>query len=78
MALQCDPKELVPIYVSLATTYADDGQHRKAIEMYRKELELRKGHPKEVNFDLKTKCGFCFCFGGGGFNLVGPFKLPQC
>ncbi|XP_022094570.1 tonsoku-like protein [Acanthaster planci] len=47
MALKCDPKELVPIFISLATTYADDGQHGKAIEMYHKELELRKGHPKE-------------------------------
>ena len=48
MALKCSPKELVPIYISLATTYADDGQHDKAIEMYHKELNLRKGHPKEV------------------------------
>ncbi|XP_038076299.1 tonsoku-like protein [Patiria miniata] len=47
LALKCSTKELAPIYVSLATTYADDGRHGKAIEMYRKELELRKGHPKE-------------------------------
>ncbi|XP_071488390.1 tonsoku-like protein [Diadema antillarum] len=41
------PKILASIYVSLATTYSDDGRFQEAIEMYRHELRLREGNLKE-------------------------------
>ncbi|XP_077870042.1 tonsoku-like protein, partial [Saccoglossus kowalevskii] len=47
MALGKPNTELIPIYISLAATYQDNKDHSKAIECYRKELELRHDNPKE-------------------------------
>ncbi|XP_072013622.1 tonsoku-like protein [Amphiura filiformis] len=47
LSLKKPSKELIVIYVSLAATYADNKQYEKAIQMYRKELELRAGNFKE-------------------------------
>ena len=49
MKLKKSSKELIVIYVSLAATYADNKQYDKAIQMYRKELQLRAGNFKEVS-----------------------------
>jgi NF-kappa-B inhibitor-like protein 2 len=38
---QLPTKDLVPIYVSLAQTYADNKQYEKAIEYYHKEKECQ-------------------------------------
>lgn len=46
-SLQVPAAQLIPIYVSLAATYADNEQYRSAVDMYCKELELRKGNPEE-------------------------------
>lgn len=40
-------RELSAIHVSLAATYTDLKQHKKAVEHYRKELALREGSPVE-------------------------------
>ncbi|XP_077993880.1 tonsoku-like protein [Glandiceps talaboti] len=51
IALQKPVEVLLPIFVSLAATYQDNKQYDKAVECYRKELELRQNNPKE---DVKT------------------------
>ncbi|XP_076834924.1 tonsoku-like protein [Brachyhypopomus gauderio] len=40
-------RELAVIHVSLAATHTDLRQHRRAVEHYRQELELRRGNAKE-------------------------------
>eukprot|EP00057_Strongylocentrotus_purpuratus_P015925 XP_011670399.1 PREDICTED: tonsoku-like protein [Strongylocentrotus purpuratus] len=56
-------KEQASIYVSLAATYADDGQFGEAIEMYNQELKLRRGNLKEETktwlnvADMQEKAG---------------------
>ncbi|PIK58077.1 putative tonsoku-like protein [Apostichopus japonicus] len=47
LSLEVPPLQLIPIYVSLAATYADNKQYSSAVEMYSKELKLRSGNPKE-------------------------------
>lgn len=42
-----EPKELSPIYISLARTHSDYGQFSKALLYYEKELELWQGNPTE-------------------------------
>ncbi|KAM9355817.1 tonsoku-like protein [Pholidichthys leucotaenia] len=46
-ALGKPARELAVIHVSLATTYADLRQYGKAVEHYRKELDLRRGSSTE-------------------------------
>ncbi|XP_053700657.1 tonsoku-like protein isoform X1 [Synchiropus splendidus] len=46
-ALGKPARELAVIHVSLAATYTDLRQHGKAVEHYRRELELRQGSPSE-------------------------------
>lgn len=46
-ALGKPSRELAVIHVSLAATYSDLRQYHKAIEHYRRELELRQGNAKE-------------------------------
>ncbi|KAJ9577474.1 hypothetical protein L9F63_005975 [Diploptera punctata] len=41
-------QELALVYVSLAQTYKDNGQHEQALEYFQKELELWKGNPSEA------------------------------
>lgn len=47
LTLQIPDEQLIPIYVSLAATYADSHQYGMAVTMYGKELQLRKGNSKE-------------------------------
>ncbi|XP_064599134.1 tonsoku-like protein [Liolophura sinensis] len=44
---RCD-KDMIPVYVSLAQTYADDKQYDKAIEYYNKELKCRQGDNEQM------------------------------
>ena len=46
-------KGLANIYVSIALTYSDCGDHKKALGFYEKELDVRKGELKEVDFSIK-------------------------
>ncbi|XP_051503112.1 tonsoku-like protein [Myxocyprinus asiaticus] len=46
-ALGKPARELAVIHVSLAATYTDLRQHHKAVEHYKRELQLRQGNPKE-------------------------------
>ena len=42
-----EPKELSPIYISLARTHSDSGQYPEALLYYERELELWRGNPTE-------------------------------
>ena len=46
-------KGLANIYVSIALTYSDCRDHKKALGFYEKELDVRKGELKEVDFSIK-------------------------
>uniref|UniRef100_A0A8C0U1Y0 Nuclear factor of kappa light polypeptide gene enhancer in B-cells inhibitor-like 2 n=1 Tax=Cyanistes caeruleus TaxID=156563 RepID=A0A8C0U1Y0_CYACU len=41
-------RDLAVIHVSLAATFRDLGQHSRALQHFRRELELRRGEPLEV------------------------------
>lgn len=41
-------KDFIPIYVSLAQTYADDKQYKNAILYYNKEIEARGDDATQV------------------------------
>ncbi|KAF6214622.1 hypothetical protein GE061_009365 [Apolygus lucorum] len=53
LMLQCvenggdDPKALIECYVSLAQTYKDAKQYKKAVEYFKKEVALEKGNHEE-------------------------------
>ena len=51
-------KGLANIFVSIALTYSDCGDHKKALEFYEKELDVRKGELKEVGFSVKIYVKF--------------------
>lgn len=49
-------KELIPIFVSLAQTFADDKQFTRATEFYKKELDCREDEPGQVSVQLSGLC----------------------
>lgn len=44
-----EPRDLSPIYVSLARTHSDCRQFSQALLYFEKELELWRGNPSEVS-----------------------------
>ncbi|KAK3086523.1 hypothetical protein FSP39_019578 [Pinctada imbricata] len=45
----CKPAgDLIPIYISLAQTYADNKQYKEAIDSYKKEIELRENDDQQI------------------------------
>lgn len=61
MQLQCatdlnkPTKDFIPIYVSLAQTYADDKQYKNAITYFMKEIEARGDDEAQVSRSEKLK-----------------------
>lgn len=51
-------KDFIPIYVSLAQTYADDKQYKNAILYYNKEIEARGDDATQVIKYRKLKLKF--------------------